>query len=177
MQSEIMAIKRRGKYKSYCVKEKIDILAKAENFGVCTTCRMYHITLSTLCSWKKPLDVSMNKSFKNVIWSLWINYMTDEGRKVREGKPEWIKAQSKQLIVDWVAAAIKSLRAKLDLVHKSFIVTGINTSLKGTDNHMVSSDTDTEHIFNDEDHNEICEGFTDEVLQWPQKIFRVLDMP
>ena len=37
--------------------------------------------------------------------------MRDEGRKFREGVVvEWIKAA----IVDWVAAATKSLRAKLD---------------------------------------------------------------
>ena len=70
--------------------------------------------------------------------------MRDEQRKVRKGKLERIKAPSKQLIVDWVAAAVKSLYAQPDLVQKSFIVTGINTSLIGADDHMVWSDTDIE---------------------------------
>ena len=54
---------------------------------------------------------------------------------------------SKQLIVDWVAAAVKSLHTTPDLVGESFIVTGINTSLNGANDHMVQSDTDIEHIF------------------------------
>ena len=93
----------------------------------------------------QPLDVSVNQPLKNVVQSLWVNYRSNEGRKVREGKLERIKAQSKQLIVDWVAAAIKST-PKPDLVRKSFIVTGINTSLDGADDQMVRCDTDTEHI-------------------------------
>ena len=43
----------------------------------------------------QPLDVSVNKPFKNVIQSLWINYMRDEGRNVLDSKLEQIKALSK----------------------------------------------------------------------------------
>ena len=34
-------------------RKTIDILAEAETFGVRATCRIYNITPSTLCSWKK----------------------------------------------------------------------------------------------------------------------------
>ena len=40
----------------------------------------------------QPQDMSVNKPFKNGVRSLWINYTRDEGRKVREGKLERIKA-------------------------------------------------------------------------------------
>ena len=81
-------------------------------------------------------------------------------------------------MVDWVAAAIKFLHAKSDLVHKSFIVTGINTSLNGADDHMVWSDTDIEQVFNDEDDDEIFEGFTTEdFVVATENLQRVLDIP
>ena len=95
--------------------------------------------------------------------------MTEEERKVREGKIERIKALSKQLIVDWVAAAVNSLHAKLDLVHKLFIVTGINTILNDVDDHMVRSDTYTEYIFDDD---EFLRGSPLKISLWPQKILR-----
>ena len=50
--------------------------------------------------------------------------------------------KSKQLIVYWLAAVIISLCTKRDLIRKSFIVTGINTSLNGADDHMIRSDSD-----------------------------------
>ena len=52
---------------------------------------------------------------------------------------------------------------KLVLVHKSVIVTGINSSLNGANNHMVCSDTDT---------RQFLKGSSLKILQWPQKIFR-----
>ena len=58
------------------------------------------------------------------------------------------------------------------------IVTGINTSLNGADDHMVRSDTDTEHIFDDEDDKEILEGFTTEDFAVAtENLQRVPDMP
>ena len=65
-----------------------------------------------------------------------------------------------------------------DLVCKLFIVTDINTSLNGAIDHMVWSDTVIEHIFDDEEDNEMFEGFTTEDIAMTTEILqRVLDMP
>ena len=72
-------------------------------------------------------------------------------------------------------AGVKPLHAKLDLVCKLFIVKGINTSLNGADDHMVQSDMDTEHIFDDD---EIFEGFTTEDFAVAmENLQTVFDMP
>ena len=52
----------------------------------------------------QPLDLSVNKSFKNVIYTVWIRYMREEGRKVRCGKLDQIIPPSKQLTLEWNAA-------------------------------------------------------------------------
>ena len=51
---------KRGKYKSFSVKEKLDILAESQTFGVRATCRLHKITPSTLCTWKKA-DFSVQR--------------------------------------------------------------------------------------------------------------------
>jgi len=54
----------------------------------------------------------------------------DAARKLGD-KDAKIKAPSKQIIVDWVAVALTKLRAKPELIRKSFVVTGIAPAMNG----------------------------------------------
>ena len=88
--------------------------------------------------------------------------MHEEAQKVRDGSIPKIKPPTKQLLVDWVAAGVQSLREKPELIRKSFVVTGINASLNGSDDHLIRSE-EVDAIFADnEDDYEEFEGFTAE---------------
>ena len=113
----------------------------------------------------QPLDVSVNKPFKSTVRGKWIQYMREEAQKVRDGSITKISPPSKQLIVDWVAAGVRSLREKTELVRKSFVVMGINASLNGSDDHLIRSE-EVDAIFAEEDDEEF-EGFTAEDIAAP----------
>ena len=86
-----------------------------------------------------PLVVRANKMFKNIICTMWIFYTRDEAKKVHYGKLNQIAPPSKQLIVDWIPAGIKSLYETPYLVCKPFLVTCMNSNLNGADGHIIQS--------------------------------------
>jgi len=51
-----------------------------------------------------------------------------------------IKPPSKQLVVDWVTAAVSKLKDKLELIRKAFVVTGIANALKCAEDHLIRCD-------------------------------------
>jgi len=75
-----------------------------------------------------------------------------------------IKAPSKQMVVDWVGSALEKLRAKPDLIKKSFVVTGIATAMNGSDDHLVRCDDDDGGDANS-DSDESFYGFDNEDRQ------------
>ena len=91
---------------------------------------------------------------------MWINYVKDKGKTVRYGKLNWIALPSKQLIVDWITYGIKSLQEKPKLLYKSFLVTGINSNLNGTDDQMIGLEIDIKMMFNAEHDDKVFHGFT-----------------
>ena len=73
---------------------------------------------------------------------MWINCISDGRKKVRSGTINHIAPLSKQL------------------VHKSYLFTGISNNLNGANYHMIQSETDIVMIFSDEDDDEMFERFT-----------------
>ena len=49
---------------------------------------------------------SDNQFFKNVINTMWINCIRDEGKKVQFSLLDWTALPAKQLIVNWIAAGL-----------------------------------------------------------------------
>lgn len=103
--------------------------------------------------------MSINKPFKGWLKESWRLYIQKEARRVNDARKAGdlaakIKAPSKQDVVDWVVAAVSELRGRQDLVRKSFVVTGIATSLNGAEDHLVRKEQDA-----GSDSDESFEGF------------------
>lgn len=93
----------------------------------------------------QPLDVSINKPFKGWLRASWAQYTDVESKRVDAARQAGdhqarIKAPSKQLVVDWIAAAVSKLKEKPELVKKAFVVTGIANAINGAQDHLVRSD-------------------------------------
>lgn len=69
----------------------------------------------------QPLDVSINKSFKGYLRQLWCQYMVDEAEK----GVTIIRPVCKSKLLDWISKAVSLLDTKLNIIEKSFYVTGI----------------------------------------------------
>ena len=52
-----------------------------------------------------PCVLTVLKSILRTWYTVWINYMKDEGKKLWYGKSDWIAPPSKQLISDWLLLA------------------------------------------------------------------------
>ena len=61
-----------------------------------------------------------------------------------------IKPPSKQLVVDWVEAAVSKLKDKPKLIRKAFVVTGIANALNSAEDHLIKRD-DASDVDSDED--------------------------
>jgi hypothetical protein len=61
--------------------------------------------------------------------------------------------------MNWVGSALDKLRARPDLVRKSFIVTAISSALNGADDHHVRKD-ETADDASDDDSDEEFLGFS-----------------
>ena len=68
----------------------------------------------------QPQDVSVNKPFKNVFRSLWINFMWDEERKVREGKLDRTKAPTLCAKPDLVRTQVVHSRSRKSCIKSNF---------------------------------------------------------
>ena len=76
--------------------------------------RRKNITVAVIpggCTSKiQPLDVCINKPFKNSCRSKWVHYLQQSISQQKEG--ERIKTASKQQVLDWIAQSNKDLDAK-----------------------------------------------------------------
>ena len=95
--------------------------------------------------------------------SEWAKYINDDARRVdRERKAgdaqSKIKPPSKQMIVDWVVTALQKLRERSEMIHKSFVVTGIAMPLNGSQDHLYRKGEDGR------DDDEDFYGFGDEAV-------------
>ena len=72
----------------------------------------------------QPLDVSINKPFKQVLKGCWTNFIHTAVAEAADQAAK-TKTASKQQVLDWVVEAWKKIKEKKDLIIKSFQVTGI----------------------------------------------------
>ena len=98
-----------------------------------------NITIATIpgsCTSKiQPLDMCLNKPFKNNCHSQWVAFMQQQVAQQEPG--ERLKLASKQQVVDWVVQSNKLLDSKKEIVWKSFLVCGISNALDGSKNHFI----------------------------------------
>ena len=80
----------------------------------------------------QPLDLSINKPFKNHIQDMWCQHMVAEADK---GVSK-IKPPPKSNLLEWIKAAQEKIESKGTIVSKSFLVAGITNS----ETEMIRSD-------------------------------------
>lgn len=113
----------------------------------------------------QPLDVSVNKVFKNLLRKSWVNFIQEEVAILKEDSEHRIRPPSKQKVVDWIGSAMEGLSTRIELIKKSFVVTGISCALNGSDDHHIRKDGYVDAgAYSDTDDEEF-EGFTQEDLQ------------
>ncbi len=72
----------------------------------------------------QPLDVSINKPFKQILKGCWTDYIHTTVTEAADQTAK-IKTASKQQVLDWVVKAWDKLKDRKELITKSFQVTGI----------------------------------------------------
>ena len=83
-------------------------------------------------SWVKPLDVSFNKPFKDVVKQQFEKHLEENLQRYTEGK---ISASERRLLVTkWVGKACAEVGSNRDMVVRSFKKCGISLSLDGSKN-------------------------------------------
>lgn len=84
----------------------------------------------------QPLDVSLNKPFKDSLREKWINWMMDGEKTYTKGGN--VRQASLDTVCSWVLEAWNSINS--DIVQKSFKKCGISNSLDGTEDDMLWDD-------------------------------------
>lgn len=93
----------------------------------------------------QPLDVSINRPFKDRLRKCWEQYMLQQSDAMNESDGK-IQPPTKQHLVDWVIEANEQLDANITIVKKSFLVTGISNALGGYENHLIRNDVARQEI-------------------------------
>ncbi len=87
----------------------------------------------------QPLDVVVNRPFKQILRSLWCNYMTEKVHDLQDsGDPNGrIKTPTNEIMTQWVSTACAELGKNTDMLKMSFDVTGITLKAeKVSDSHL-----------------------------------------
>ena len=122
----------------------------------------------------QPLDVSINKPFKQHLKRSWEQYMLQQSETMNESQSDGkIKPPTKQLLVDWIEANGR-IDFNTTIAKKSFLVTGISNALGGDENHLaevfgdehmgfIPSDNHSPDPFASSDSDEEEQGGADEI--------------
>ena len=78
----------------------------------------------------QPLYVVLNKHFKFRMRQKWMAWMCTDDKELTKGGN--LKSPSLSMVTTWVKEAWEDIHAKM--VKKSFLKTGISSSMDGTDN-------------------------------------------
>ena len=93
-----------------------------------------------LTSVVQPLDVCLNKPFKDLIRQYWIAWITDGEKTFTKGGN--MRAPPLDLLCEWVVCAWAAIDAKI--VENSFLKCGISNSLDGEEDDWLWKDMDAE---------------------------------
>jgi hypothetical protein len=98
----------------------------------------YNINLALIpggCTSKvQPLDVSLNKPFKDVARHQWIDFVTSSAETTESGN---LKAASKEQVVAWVQKGVDYLKEHPEMIRKAFLVCGLSNKVDGSENHYI----------------------------------------
>lgn len=83
----------------------------------------------------QPLDVAINKPFKDQIRRSWTSFMQGRQNQLNKGQAN-VKGPTRQDIVNWMHEATLAVAAT-GVIAKSFKVTGISTALSSSEDHML----------------------------------------
>ena len=86
----------------------------------------------------QPLDVSVNRPFKDQLKKCWEKYMLEQSDLLSDA--EKIKPPTKQHSVDWIDQANEKLHLNATIVKKSFLVTGLSNALGGHEDDQIRND-------------------------------------
>ena len=86
-----------------------------------------------LTSVLQPLDVSLNKLFKDRVRQKWMTWMAEEIHEVRTGGLQ--KKPSVQLMCQWIGEAWHDIPR--EMVAESFLKCGITNSMNGSEDDFV----------------------------------------
>lgn len=113
----------------------------------------------------QPLDVVINKPYKDKIRKLWTLFIQDRQAQATDSLS--LVGPSRQDVIGWMEAVQKELQ-QTTYISKSFKVTGISTALGGAEDHMIRDpnlipETDD---YSDEEIDEFS-GFEDDEVDDP----------
>ena len=91
-----------------------------------------------LTSILQPLDVALNKPFKDGVRKRWIEWMADGIHEFTASGRQ--KKPSEELIVSWIAAAWNDIPT--EMVESSFLKCGITNNLDGSEDDLVYENND-----------------------------------
>jgi hypothetical protein len=84
----------------------------------------------------QPLDVCLNKPFKSILRSKWIEYV--DSQVANNLNVTKLVAASKEMCCQWIQEGLRYFQKNEEMVKKSFLVCGISNALDGTQNHLIS---------------------------------------
>ena len=111
----------------------------------------------------QPLDVVINKPYKDRVRSCWSDFMQEKQEQAKDSLV--LTGPSRQNVVNWMAMAQNELQ-QTAYIAKSFKVTGISNALSGTEDHMIrDSDLIPENdcLYSDDEFDEFSGFDSDEV--------------
>ena len=94
----------------------------------------------------QPLDVSINRPFKDHLRKCWQQYMVEQSDLAAGSVEKKIPPPSKQHLVDWITGANRKIHLNSVIVKKSFLVTGLSNALGGHEDHLIRNDLIREEI-------------------------------
>lgn len=114
----------------------------------------------------QPLDVVINKPYKDRIRKFWTLFMQDRQAQAKDSLT--FEGPSRQEAIGWMEAAQNELQ-QTAYIGKSFKVTGISTALGGAEDHMIRDPDlipENDYLDSDEETDEFS-GFEDDEADDP----------